>query len=154
MSGHTGSVSTARPLAPAVYTAFDRAASSLAHAADETAPAPRFVAAHVAALQVTAAALATRPRPKGRGGPANAWVLLARAVPELADWSSYFAAGAGKRALAEAGLEHVVTQAEADRLLDASQQYFREVAELLGLTPAVLMGSAGAFDDERMPRAS
>lgn len=137
-------VTTARPLPPAVYTAFDRAAASLTRAADESQPAQRYVTAHVAALQITAAVLAARSRPGGRGRPKNAWVLLSRTVPELAEWSSYFAAGAAKRALAESGLEHVVSEQQADELLRAAWQYFMEVADMLGLSPAVLLSSAGS----------
>ena len=47
--------------------------------------------------------------------PTNAWVLLAEVAPELADWASYFAAGASKRAAIESGATQVVTAARGRR---------------------------------------
>ena len=45
-----------------------------------------------------------RPRARGRQ-QSNAWVLLAEVAPELEEWARFFAAGAAKRAAAEAGLD-------------------------------------------------
>lgn len=62
--------------------------------------------------------LATRTRPEqGRRRPRSAWVLIAEVAPELAEWATFFAAGAAKRAAAEAGLSHAVTEREADDLV-------------------------------------
>lgn len=143
----------APPLSPAVYAGFDRAARSLLDAAAARWPGERYVAAHVAALQVSAAVLAARAKPSRRGRPTSAWVLLTRVAPELAEWATYFAAGAGKRAAVESGLEHAVTAREADDLVRASEQFFAEVARRLGLEPSVLLGSAGYLSSS-LPYAS
>lgn len=86
-------------------------------------PAERYAAAHLAALRCAAAILAARTPPGGaahrRRRPRNAWALLLEAAPELSSWSQFFAAGAAKRAAAEAGIEHAVTSREADDLVDA-----------------------------------
>jgi hypothetical protein len=132
-----------RPLPGSVYAAMDRAAHSLTSASRAQTPGERFVAAHVAALQVVAAVLAARPRPTGRGRTMNAWLLLERSAPDLADWATYFSAGAAKRAGVEAGLDHIVSPTEADALQSASEQFFHEIADRLGLTPAVLLGAVG-----------
>lgn len=132
-----------RPLPGSVYAAMDRAAHSLSAANRAAAPGDRFVAAHVAALQVVAAVLAARPRPAGRGRTMNAWLLLERSAPELTDWATYFSAGAAKRAGVEAGLDNIVSAQEGDALQRASEQFFHEVADRLGLTPAVLLGAVG-----------
>ena len=58
----------------------------------------------------------TRPEP-ARGRPRSAWVLLGQVAPELGEWATFFAAGAAKRAAAEAGLSHAVTEREADDLV-------------------------------------
>src|SRR5262249_50070503 len=58
----------------------------------------RFRLAHLAALRTAAALFAQRARPAVRRRPTNAWVLLAQVAPELAEWASYFGAGASKRA--------------------------------------------------------
>jgi hypothetical protein len=131
------------PLPGSVYAAFDRAARSLFEAASRRRADERYVTAHVAALQVTAALLAALAKPSPRGRPTSAWVLLDRVAPEFADWATYFSAGAGKRAAAESGLPHAVTAREADDLLRASEQFFAEAARRLDLEPAVLLGSTG-----------
>ncbi len=143
-SAGTSSVWTSgRPLPGSVYAAMDRAAHSLTTASRAGTPGERFVAAHVAALQVVAAVLAARPRPAGRGRTMNAWLLLERSAPDLVDWATYFSAGAAKRAGVEAGLDHIVSPQEADALQHVSEQFFHEVADRLGLTPAVLLGAVG-----------
>ena len=58
----------------------------------------------------------TRPEP-ARRRPRSAWVLLGQVAPELGEWATFFAAGAAKRAAAEAGLSHAVTEREADDLV-------------------------------------
>jgi len=73
----------------------------------------------------------------------NAWLLLERSAPDLVDWATYFSAGAAKRAGVEAGLDHIVSPQEADALQHVSEQFFHEVADRLGLTPAVLLGAVG-----------
>jgi hypothetical protein len=61
-------------------------------------------------------------------------VLLAQVAPELAEWAAFFAAGAGKRAAAEAGLSRAVTAREADDLLRDAETYLALVETTLGLT--------------------
>jgi hypothetical protein len=45
------------------------------------------------------------------------WELLPKVEPALREWSAFFAAGAAKRAAAEAGLPRAVSPREADELL-------------------------------------
>jgi len=78
----------------------------------------RYATAHLAALRGAAAVLAARTHPEpGRRRPRSAWVLIGQVAPELAEWATFFAAGAAKRAAAEAGLSHAVTEREADDLV-------------------------------------
>jgi hypothetical protein len=87
----------------------------------------RYATAHLAALRGAAAVLAARTRPEpGRRRPRSAWVLIGQVAPELAEWAAFFAAGAAKRAAAEAGLSSAVTEREADDLV-------RDVATFLGV---------------------
>jgi hypothetical protein len=81
-------------------------------------PGWRYATAHLAALRAAAAVLAARTRPEsGRRRPRSAWVLIGQVAPELAEWAAFFAAGAAKRAAAEAGLSSAVTEREADDLV-------------------------------------
>jgi L-fucose isomerase-like protein len=114
------------------------------------APAERYATAHLAALRAAAAVLACRARPAARTGrrsrPTSAWVLLAAVAPELGEWAAFFAAGARKRAAAEAGLPHAVTAREADDLLRDAERFLLVVETLLsssvpGLSAQALLAS-------------
>ena len=51
----------------------------------------------------------------------------------MSEWAAFFAAGAGKRAAAEAGLVDVVTDREADDLVRDVETFLMLVAHCLGL---------------------
>jgi len=105
----------------------------MAEAMVEPRAGERYAAAHLAALRGAAAVLAARTRPTpSRRGPRSAWDLLSLAAPELTEWATFFAAGAGKRAAAEAGLE-VVTSREADDLLRDAENFLALVETTLGM---------------------
>jgi hypothetical protein len=61
-------------------------------------------------------------------------VLISQVAPELGEWAAFFAAGAAKRAAAEAGLTRAVTPREADDLLRDAQTFLALVETTLGLT--------------------
>ena len=96
----------------------------------------RYATAHLAALRAAAAVLAARARPAAptrRSRVTSVWSLLMLVAPEFADWASYFALGAGKRAAAEAGIPRVVSAREADDLLRAAEQFVTVVETSLGI---------------------
>jgi hypothetical protein len=95
----------------------------------------RFATAHLAALRAAAAVLAARarPEPRRRNRVTSVWALLATVEPELGEWAAFFAAGASKRAAAEAGIPRAVTPREADDLVRAAEQFVEVVAVSLGL---------------------
>jgi hypothetical protein len=97
----------------------------------------RYACAHVAALRAAAALLAARAHPAPARGrrQKNAWVLLAEIAPELAEWAAFFAAGAAKRAAAEAGSTRAVSEREADDLLRDADRFLGVVEQSLGLAP-------------------
>lgn len=114
-----------------------RAAESLSEAIGASEVPTRYACAHVAALRAAAALLAARahPAPGRRRPQKNAWVLLAEVAPELAEWARFFAAGAGKRAAAEAGSTRAVTEREADDLVRDADRFLAVVEHALGLVP-------------------
>jgi hypothetical protein len=65
--------------------------------------------------------------------------------PALAEWAAFFAAGAGKRAAAEAGLSRAVTASEADDLLRDAETFLSLAEEVLGVptSPLLPLRSAG-----------
>ena len=107
------------PLPSAAGQLLDQATRALGEAARATDARDRYATAHLAALRAAAAVLAARTRPEatGRRRPRSAWVLLGQVAPELGEWATFFAAGAAKRAAAEAGLSSAVTEREADDLV-------------------------------------
>jgi HEPN superfamily protein len=118
-----------------------RAAESLSEAVAATEVPTRYACAHVAALRAAAALLSARARPtaRPRRRQQNAWVLLAEVAPELAEWATFFAAGAAKRAAAEAGSTRAVGEREADDLVRESDRFLAVVERSLGLVPHVPM---------------
>jgi len=132
---------TVSPVSPAAAGAagreLARAQVALTEARETDDQLIRYASAHVAALRIAAAVLAVRARPV-KSGPRrrvqrNAWVLLADVAPELGEWATFFAAGAAKRAAAEAGLERAVTQREADDLIREVETFYDLVESSLGL---------------------
>lgn len=109
----------------------DAARRGLADAAAAVDPAERFATAHLSALRAAAAVLAARARPAEAGakprGPTSAWSLLPVVAPELGEWSAYFAAGARKRQVAEAGVRSAVTEREADDLVRDAEMFLAVV---------------------------
>ncbi len=143
----------------ATHSYLARAASSLQEAMTTSEIPMRYACAHVAALRATAALLAARATPtlvaqrngrrhggvngggtgpvtgrSGRRAQKNAWVLLAEIAPEFAEWASFFAAGAAKRAAAESGSRRAVTEREADDLVRDADLFLGLVEESLGMT--------------------
>ncbi|MCW2795804.1 SAV_6107 family HEPN domain-containing protein [Nocardioides sp.] len=113
-----------------------RSAESLSEAIAADVPM-RYACAHVAALRAAAALLSARarPEPARRRPQKNAWVLLTEVAPELSEWASFFAAGAAKRAAAEAGSSRAVTEREADDLVRDADRFLGVVEQALGLVP-------------------
>jgi ABC-type phosphate/phosphonate transport system substrate-binding protein len=98
----------------------------------------KYVAAHLAAIRAAAALLAVHARPNKRR-PTSVWNLLAANVPEMAEWAAYFAAGAGKRAAAEAGLGGAVMPREADDLVRDAHEFIDLVADRLGVSRQLVL---------------
>jgi hypothetical protein len=118
----------------------DQARRGLRDAVSLEAAADRYAAAHLAALRAAAAVLAARAQPSDprlrRRRPTSAWVLLTAVAPELGEWAAFFAAGAGKRAAAEAGVARAVTRREADDLIRDVGTFLAVVQTTIGLLPS------------------
>ena len=103
----------------------------IAEAVIAETPAERYARAHLSALRSAAAMLAARAQPaKSRSRLRSVWSVLPAVAPELAEWATFFAASATKRAAAEAGMP-VVTQREADDLLRDAETFHDQVCALL-----------------------
>ena len=142
------------PLPPAAAQLLTQASRALAEAEGCTDPRRRYATAHLSALRAAAAVLAARTRPEsGRRRPRSAWDLLEQVAPELGEWAGFFAAGAAKRAAAEAGLSSAVTEREADDLVRDAAAFLTVVAGCLGQEPARsrprLVGGTGSDPRQR-----
>ncbi|MFJ8668189.1 SAV_6107 family HEPN domain-containing protein [Streptomyces sp. NPDC093600] len=111
----------------------------LREAAGLVTPNERYAAAHLSALRAAAAILAVRGRSEEPGRRRrrvrSAWEVLAEVAPELAEWSALFAAGASRRARAEAGIAGAASKREADDLMRDSAMFLRLVERLLPQRP-------------------
>ncbi|GGD18623.1 SAV_6107 family HEPN domain-containing protein [Nocardioides daphniae] len=123
-------------LPAATHSYLTRATTSLREAVTAPDVPTRYACAHVAALRAAAALLAARALPTpSRRRQKNAWVLLAEVAPELTEWATFFAAGASKRAAAEAGSLRAATEREADDLVRDADRFLAVVESALGLMP-------------------
>lgn len=115
---------------------------SLDEATSASGPCERYAAAHLGALRAAAALLAARGRPSGRRQRVRSvWSILPDVAPEFTEWCAFFAAGARKRAIAEAGVS-CVSQREADDLVRDVEAFLIRVASALGLAhqPMLITG--------------
>jgi hypothetical protein len=121
------------PVPPQARDLLGSAARGLleAHACAE--PTRRYATAHLAALRAAAAVLAARAHPVTRGRIRSVWALLPVVAPQLQEWSAFFAASAAKRAAADAGLPHAVSQREADDLVRDAETFLAQVAAMIGV---------------------
>ncbi|HXR41198.1 MAG TPA: SAV_6107 family HEPN domain-containing protein [Acidothermaceae bacterium] len=123
---------------PAAIHLLAAARHGLAEAATSTRPGERYASAHLAALRCAAAVLAARARPEMPGNrrsrrPRNAWSLLTEVAPELNEWAAFFAAGAAKRAAAEAAIQNAVSSREADDLLRDVETFLALAETTIGI---------------------
>jgi hypothetical protein len=123
--------------APSALAMVEAARHGLAAAQDETTPGARYVGAHLAALRAAAAVVAARAEPAAgrRKRPQSVWELLPKVDPALSEWAAFFAAGAAKRAAAEAGLPRAVSLDEADDLLRDAGTFVALAEGALGMDP-------------------
>jgi len=108
----------------------------LAEAESEGDPGTRYICAHLAALRAAAAIVAARGEPGSgarRRRPRSVWELLPQVEPALAEWAAFFAAGAAKRAAAEAGLPRAASPQEADDLLRDASTFLTVAERALGV---------------------
>jgi hypothetical protein len=115
------------------------ARTGLAEAEETREPGMRYATAHLAALRCAAAVLAARALPAPTPGHerrrmTSVWTLLVLVAPELTEWASFFAAGASKRAAAEAGIPRVVTEQDADDVVRATADFLAVVEIALGVS--------------------
>jgi SAV_6107-like HEPN len=137
--------SGARPrarVAPSALALLESARYGLAAAEGEVSAGARYVSAHLAALRAAAAVVAARADPgtsTRRRKPLSVWELLPKVEPALSEWAAFFAAGAAKRAAAEAGLPRAVSPREADELLRDAGTFLSLAESALGVPSQQLL---------------
>lgn len=137
---------------PAALDLLAQAQHGLDEAAAMETPNERYAIAHLAALRTAAAVLAVRGRPESserrRRAIRSAWEVLPEAAPELTEWSVLFAAGAPKRARAEAGIQGAASRRDADDLIRDTEVFLRLVERMLVSQPALPQPRIAAVDEE------
>lgn len=121
-------------VAPSVLALLESARQGIASAEHDVSAGGRYVGAHLAALRAAAAIVTAKAEPVSRRKrPQSVWELLPRVEPTLSEWAAFFAAGAGKRAAAEAGLPRAVSAREADELLRDAATFVSLAETALGV---------------------
>ncbi|MEY9835992.1 SAV_6107 family HEPN domain-containing protein [Streptacidiphilus sp. EB103A] len=138
---------------PAALDLLAQAYRGLDEARSLEGPLERYAVAHLAALRASAAVLAVRgvpeESPRKRGRIRSAWEVLPEVAPELAEWAVYYAAGAPKRAAAEAGIASAATMRDADDLIRNTALFVRMVQRLVALNPVRSAEASGSSADQR-----
>ncbi|WP_030745840.1 SAV_6107 family HEPN domain-containing protein [Streptomyces sp. NRRL F-5135] len=141
---------------PAALDLLAKARAGLAEAGGLDVPNERYATAHLAALRTAAAVLAARGRPEPatqrRRRIRSAWEVLPEIAPELTEWSALFAAGAERRARAEAGIRGAATGRDADDLLRSAAMFLRLVERMLAPEPALPRPRGGSGERGAPPR--
>ncbi|QKV95468.1 hypothetical protein HUT19_30130 [Streptomyces sp. NA02950] len=126
---------------PAALDLLGQAHQGLEEAAGLETANERYATAHLAALRTAAAVLAVRGRPESsarrRARIRSAWEVLPEVAPEFTEWCALFAAGAERRARAEAGIQGAATRRDADDLLRDAAMFLRLVERMLQLQPVL-----------------
>ena len=147
---HTHFAGSRRRIAPSALALLESARHALAATECETSAGGRYVGAHLAASRAAAAVVASRGggTPRGRGSQ-DIWELLPQVEPIFSEWAAFFAAAAGKRAAAEAGLPRAISPQEANGLLRDAET-FVSIAESALVTTAqcLLQRSSAAVSSE------
>ena len=123
-------------VAPTALAMLSSARQGLAAAEHERTAGSRYVTAHLAAIRAAAAVVSARAEPSTssrRKRPQSVWALLPRVEPTLTEWAAFFAAGASKRAAAEAGLPAAASAHEADDLLRDAETFVSLAESTLGV---------------------
>lgn len=143
---------------PAALDLLAQAQHGLDEAAAMETPNERYATAHLAALRTAAAVLAVRGRPetseRRRRAIRSAWEVLPEAAPELAEWSLLFAAGAARRARAEAGIQGAASWRDADDLVRDTEVFLRLVERMLVSQPALPQPRVAPADEGRAAGSS
>jgi hypothetical protein len=138
---------------PAALDLLAQAYRGLDEARSLEGPLERYAVAHLAALRASAAVLAVRgvpeESPRKRGRIRSAWEVLPEVAPELAEWAVYYAAGAPKRAAAEAGIASAATMRDADDLIRNTALFVRMVQRLVALNPVRSAEASEGSADQR-----
>ncbi|HEX5567806.1 MAG TPA: SAV_6107 family HEPN domain-containing protein [Streptomyces sp.] len=139
---------------PAALDLLAQAQHGLDEAAELEDSNDRYATAHLAALRTAAAVLAVRGRPestaRARRRIRSAWEVLPEVAPELDEWSRLFAAGAPRRARAEAGIRGAASRRDADDLIRDAGMFLRIVEQMLVRQPA--LPHSRTAQDERAAR--
>jgi hypothetical protein len=147
-AGRDRTDSRPRRVAPSAMALLESARHGLVAAESEASAGARYVSAHLAALRAAAAIVAARAEPGAttrRRRPLSVWELLPKVEPALSEWAAFFAAGAAKRAAAEAGLPRAVSPREADDLLRDAEMFVSLAENALGVPgqPLLPLRTAG-----------
>ncbi|MET0196791.1 hypothetical protein CH289_20865 [Rhodococcus sp. RS1C4] len=132
------------PVSPRARVLLGRADALLSGSLGAESVADQFLDCYMAALRGAAAILEVAPATRARSR--SAWVLLAKAEPELEAWAEYFASYSSLRAALQAGVSRSIDQ-------DAADTFYREVGRFLHVVEDFI-GADSRLDRALLPPRS
>lgn len=120
------------PLSPRARVLIGRADSLLSGSIGASNASDQFLDCYMAALRGAAAVLEAAPVSSSRARSRSAWVLMAKAAPELESWAEYFAGHSSTRAAVQAGSTRSMDQPAADDFYRQVGRFLTVVEEFIG----------------------
>lgn len=123
------------PVSPRARVLLGRADALLSGSVGAESVSDQFLDCYMAALRGAAAILEVAPISPSRARSRSAWVLLAKAAPELESWAEYFAGYSATRAALQAGVSRPLDAIAAD-------EFYREVGRFLHVVEDFIGGES------------
>nr|WP_296771893.1 SAV_6107 family HEPN domain-containing protein [Rhodococcus sp. (in: high G+C Gram-positive bacteria)] len=121
------------PVSPRARILLGRADALLSGAIGTGNAVDQFLDCYMAALRGAAAVLEAAPVSTTRARSRSAWVLMAKAAPELGSWSEYFSAFSSTRASLQAGVSRSIDDGSADEFYRQVGRFLHVVEEFIGV---------------------
>lgn len=120
------------PVSPRARMLLGRADGYLSGSIGAATPSDQFLDCYTAALRGAAAVIEAAAISMARARSRNAWVLLAKAAPELESWAEYFSGYSATRAAVLAGLSRSIDPDFADDFYRQVGRFLHMVEEFIG----------------------
>ncbi len=120
------------PVSPRARVFLGRADALLSRSVSAADASEQFLDCYMAALRGAASVLEAAPSCSSRSRSRSAWVLMAKAAPDLEPWAEYFSGFSATRAAVQAGLSRSIGVSTADDFYRQVGRFLHVVEDFIG----------------------